>query len=132
MSVSMPRVPGESPVAAIATERAGKEARMENAAHQFEASLMQELFKPLQNDALFRGDGDGDGDGEGDGGGDAEGDGGGISGPLGSFAAEAMARAVSDRGGFGIARQLIEHFKKTERRAEGLDPMHSSSTSARR
>jgi Rod binding domain-containing protein len=124
MSVSMPRVPGESPVAAIATERAGKEARMENAAHQFEASLMQELFKPLQNDALFRGDGDGDGDGEGDGGG--------SSGPLGSFAAEAMARAVSDRGGFGIARQLIEHFKKTERRAEGLDPMHSSSTSSRR
>jgi Rod binding domain-containing protein len=124
MSVSMPRVPGESPVAAIATERAGKEARMENAAHQFEASLMQELFKPLQNDALFRGDGDGDGDGEGDGGG--------SSGPLGSFAAEAMARSVSDRGGFGIARQLIEHFKKTERRAEGLDPMHSSSTSSRR
>jgi len=70
---------------------------MEHAAHQFEASLMKELFAPLEQDALSAGDGD-----ENSGSGNA----------LTGFAGEAMARAVSDDGGFGIARQLIRHFEK--------------------
>lgn len=69
--------------------------KLENAAHQFEATLMQELLAPLQKDSMSSPDGD-------SGSGDA----------LSTFASEAMARAISDRGGFGIATKLIDHFER--------------------
>jgi Rod binding domain-containing protein len=75
---------------------AGKASRMVDAAHQFEASLMQELFAPFQES------GPSDDDTEGSG----------SAGALTSYASQAMARALSDRGGFGIANQIIAHLKK--------------------
>lgn len=71
-----------------------KNPKMENAAHQFEASLMQELFAPLQKHSSDSEDESSGGD------------------ALMSFASAAMARAISDAGGFGIARQIISHFNK--------------------
>lgn len=74
--------------------------RLKSAAHEFEASLMQEFIKPLQHDPLFDS-------------GDQGGDGveGGSSGALMSFGSEALAKAISERGGFGIATKILDHFR---------------------
>ncbi len=81
----------------VSSSSTARNPKLENAAHQFEASLMQELLAPLQNDSMSSPDGDGDN---------------GSADALSTFASESMARAISDRGGFGIAHQLIEHFEK--------------------
>jgi peptidoglycan hydrolase FlgJ len=72
--------------------------RLVSAAHEFEASLMKEFLKPLQHDSLFAEDGK---DGE-DGGSDAA---------LMDYGTEMMAKAISEHGGFGIARTILNHFK---------------------
>lgn len=76
----------------------GPDPRLRPAAHQFEACLMKEFLEPLQHDALFD-------DGDGQGGDDS-------SSALMSFASEGLARAISDRGGFGIAEKLIGQLEK--------------------
>jgi peptidoglycan hydrolase FlgJ len=77
--------------------------RLKPAAHEFEACLMKEFLEPLQKDPLFSEDGTGDGEGG--------------AGALMSFGAEALARAISERGGFGIASKIIGHFGATQGRA---------------
>jgi peptidoglycan hydrolase FlgJ len=74
--------------------------KLKSAAHEFEASLMQELLKPMQKQSLFADGADGDEDGD-----DSQN-------ALTSFGSEAMAKAISERGGFGIATKIIEHFEK--------------------
>jgi len=64
--------------------------KLERSAHEFEASLMAELLKPLQEESE---------DGEA-----------GSSGALAGFASESLAKAISDRGGFGIADRILQHF----------------------
>ena len=59
---------------------------------------MKEFLQPLEKDPLFGEDGDGV-------------TGTGSSNALMSFGSEALARAISDRGGFGIATKIIEHFE---------------------
>lgn len=83
--------------------------RLKTAAHQFEASLMQELLKPLQNDPLFAPDSS-----SGDTGGEDQG----SVGALMSFGSEALAQAISEHGGFGIATKILDHFR-TEAKAAG-------------
>ena len=67
--------------------------RLVKAAHEFEAAMMKELLAPLQagHDPL---------------GGD--GDEGGSNSALGSFAGEALGKAISEHGGFGIARSILQ------------------------
>jgi Rod binding domain-containing protein len=66
------------------------QSKLERSAHEFEASLMAELLKPLQEENE---------------------DGGiGSSGALGGFASESLAKAISERGGFGIADRILGHF----------------------
>ncbi len=77
----------------------GIDPRLKPAAHEFEACLMKEFLEPLQKDALFE-------DGEN---GAAGSDGSGNA--LMSFGSEALARAISDRGGFGIATKIIGHLE---------------------
>lgn len=84
--------------------------KLKSAAHEFEASLMQEILKPLQEDPLFAADKEGGLGGEGDGG-DAQG----SSGALMSFGSEALAKAISERGGFGIATKILNHFRTVEK-----------------
>lgn len=84
--------------------------KLKSAAHEFEASLMQEFLKPLQEDPLFA-DESGDGLGESADGGDDQG----SSGALMSFSAEALAKAISERGGFGIATKILDHFRTMEK-----------------
>jgi peptidoglycan hydrolase FlgJ len=87
--------------AAAATNMAGvnhPDPRLKPAAHEFEACLMKEFLKPLQHDALFSDNKDGDDSGEGSGG------------ALMSFGSEALAKAISERGGFGIATRILDHL----------------------
>lgn len=77
--------------------------RLKPAAHEFEACLMKEFLEPLQQDALFEEGSDA---------------GGGCDAALLSFGAEGLARAISERGGFGIADKILEHFGQ---RRQGLE-----------
>lgn len=81
-----------------------KDPRLERCAHQFEASLMAELLKPLQ---------------EGDGltGEDSDSGGSGSGGALSGFASESLAGAISERGGFGIADRILHQLESSH--AEG-------------
>ena len=74
--------------------------RLKAAAHEFEASLMKEFLKPLEHDSLFTEDKPGDPD-------DDEG----SADALMSFGSQAMATAISERGGFGIATMILNHFQ---------------------
>jgi Rod binding domain-containing protein len=67
--------------------------RLVRAAHEFEAQMMKELLKPLTaGDGLTGSD-----------------DESGSTGALGDYAGEALGRALSEAGGFGIANRIIGH-----------------------
>jgi Rod binding domain-containing protein len=74
-----------------------RDPRLERSAHEFEASLMAELLKPLQ---------------EGDGLTGEEG-GAGSGGALAGFASQSLARAISERGGFGIAGRILHQLESS-------------------
>ena len=86
-------------VGAMATVPGGESTRLRSAAHEFEASLMKEFLKPLEHDSLFSDNDAG-----------ADGDEGSASAIL-SFGSQAMATAISERGGFGIANLILNHFR---------------------
>jgi Rod binding domain-containing protein len=69
--------------------------RLVHAAHEFEAQMMQELLKPMTS-----------GDGL-----DEEDSGSGSA--LGEFAAEALGKGLSERGGFGIATGIVRELSTT-------------------
>jgi Rod binding domain-containing protein len=72
--------------------------RLVKAAHEFEGQMMQELLKPMTNgDALTGVDADED-------------SGAGSGGALSEFASEALGQSLSQRGGLGIANQLIKEL----------------------
>ncbi len=79
-----------------------RHARLTHAAQEFEASLMQEMLKPMRSkDALFA-------DGETGSGSDGESDGG----VLQSFGTQAMAEAMAKQGGMGIAKQVVRQVER--------------------
>ena len=82
------------------TAAQAKNPKLEQTAHEFEASLMTELLRPLQ---------------EGDGltGEDKDGGGAGSEGALSGFASESLARAISERGGFGIADRILRQLESS-------------------
>jgi len=71
--------------------------RLVNAAHEFEAQMMKELLKPMAAGATDPLTGEETGEDQDSGSGSA----------LGEFAAEALGRALSERGGLGIANKII-------------------------
>jgi Rod binding domain-containing protein len=71
--------------------------RLVNAAHEFEAQMMKELLKPMAAGATDPLTGEESGEDEDSGSGGA----------LGEFATEALGRALSERGGLGIANKII-------------------------
>jgi Rod binding domain-containing protein len=80
--------------------------RLVNAAHEFEAAMMKELMAPLSS---------GDGSPEGDE------DAAGSESAITSFAGEALGKAISEHGGFGIANRILHqltaasnHSRKTD------------------
>lgn len=99
---------GTAQPAATAGGSAPPDPRLKPAAHEFEACLMKEFLEPLQHDALFSDSKDGDnGDGEGSGS------------ALMSFGSEALAKAISERGGFGIATKIIDQFGQRSGSGQG-------------
>ena len=77
--------------AAVTGDAAAPQPRLVRAAHEFEAQMMKEMMKPMtQRNGL---DGDTEDSGSG--------------GALGEFASEALGRALSEQGGFGIARRIV-------------------------
>jgi flagellar protein FlgJ len=91
-----------------------KDPKLERCAHEFEASLMAELLKPMQeSDGLTGEDG---------GGGTASG------GALSGFASESLARAISERGGFGIANRILQQLEPSN--AGGTQKVQKQSSQA--
>lgn len=86
--------------------------RLQSAAHEFEASLMQEFLKPLTHDSLFSEKSSGDNEND-DSTGSAE--------ALMSFGSQAMAKAISERGGFGIATKILNHFGAQDKPQSAVD-----------
>jgi Rod binding domain-containing protein len=84
---------------------AARHERLKTAAHQFEASLLTEILKPLQRTGAAVGGEEEDS----------------AEGPLQDLAAESLARALSDRGGFGIADRVLHQF-------EAAGPAHQPET----
>jgi Rod binding domain-containing protein len=75
--------------------------RLVRAAHEFEGQMMQELLKPMtKGDALTGTDQDED-------------SGAGSGGALSEFASEALGQSLSQRGGLGIANQIIQELSHT-------------------
>ena len=112
-------------LAGVAQDKGGVDPRLAPAAHEFEASLMQELLKPMERDPLFSGSSGGDGSGLM--GGDAG------AGRWSSLGAQSLARAISDAGGLGIATKMISEVeaeaKATATTATGAEKTSSSGAS---
>ncbi len=68
--------------------------RLQNAAHQFEATMLSELLKPLQERSEFSDKDEDDGDT-------------GSGGSMREYGTEAMARSLSEHGGIGIAKLVL-------------------------
>jgi peptidoglycan hydrolase FlgJ len=79
--------------------------RLESAAHQFEASMLTELLKPLQERSEFS-DKDEDDDDSG------------SAASMREYGTEAMARSLSEHGGLGIAKMVLEKLAPVEARQE--------------
>jgi Rod binding domain-containing protein len=86
-----------------ASQPAAASPKLVHAAHEFEAAMMKELLAPLETgkDGLTGGDDDDSG----------------SSSALGSFASEALGKAISEHGGFGIATGVLKQLAGTMSRA---------------
>ena len=80
-----------------------RQAKLADAAHQFEGMFLQELLKPMQSKSSLTGNSD---DKSGDDSDDS-------ADTLQTYATEAVARAISAHGGFGIARQVIQQLNQS-------------------
>src|SRR5437588_13118905 len=84
-----------------------KQAKLVDAAQQFEATMLQELLKPMQHGQSSWG-----GEGKSD---DTASD------SISSFGIDAIAKAIAKGGGFGIAKQIVskiglEHQRNSEKK----------------
>ena len=82
---------------------AQKQAKLVDAAQQFEAMMLQEMLKPMRGGKdSWAGDDKSDSDSASD--------------TISSLGTEAFAKAISKGGGFGIARQVISQVKLEHQR----------------
>jgi Rod binding domain-containing protein len=78
--------------------------RLVKAAHEFEAQLMKELMAPLTKAMSVPGLGASE---------DEDSQDSGSGGALAEFASEALGKALSEAGGFGIAKQILREIGHT-------------------
>jgi Rod binding domain-containing protein len=105
--------------AGSAAEAVTPQPRLVHAAHEFEAQMMQELMKPMTGSNGLDGE---DGD-------SASAAGFGSGGALGGFATEALGRALSERGGFGIATGIVRELSNSGNKAgsaQGTGSLHGN------
>jgi Rod binding domain-containing protein len=82
--------------------------RLVHVAYEFEGQMMQQLLKPMTHgDALTGTDADAD-------------SGAGSGGALGEFASEALGQSLSERGGLGIAKQIIQELSHPGNQHQGV------------
>jgi Rod binding domain-containing protein len=93
-------VAGTDQISSVATP----EPRLVHAAHEFEAQMMQELLKPMMSSNGLDGEESDSASGSG--------------GALGEFASEALGRALSEQGGFGIATSVVRELSHTGNRSK--------------
>ncbi|MDQ2834009.1 MAG: rod-binding protein [Acidobacteriota bacterium] len=86
------KITSEMPVQLEQADQRQK-SKLVDAAQQFEASMLQELLKPMQSS-------------ENSWGGDSAGSDGSFD-TIRSFGTEAVAKAIAQGGGFGIAKQVV-------------------------
>jgi flagellar protein FlgJ len=84
-----------------------RHAKLVDAAQHFEAMMLQELLKPMQHGQNSWGDDEKSGDSAPD--------------TISSFGNEAIANAISQGGGFGVAKQVVskvtlEHQRNSEKK----------------
>jgi len=82
---------------------AAPQPRLVHAAHEFEAQMMQELLKPMTCANNIGGENDESASGSG--------------GALGAFACEALGRALSEQGGFGVANRIIGQLSQASNKS---------------
>ena len=80
--------------------------RLVQAAHEFEGQMMKQLLEPMTNGDALTGAEDGDSDL-----GSCLGTGSTVA--LGEFASEALGKALSERGGFGIADRIVKELSRS-------------------
>ncbi len=80
--------------------------RLVQAAHEFEGQMMKQLLEPMTDGDALTGSEDSDS-------GFGSGSGAGSTGALGEFASEALGKALSERGGFGIADRIVTELSRT-------------------
>jgi flagellar protein FlgJ len=86
---------------------AQKQAKLVDAAQQFEATMLQELLKPMQHGQNSWGGEEENNDSASD--------------TISSFGTEAIAKAIAKGGGFGIANQIVskvtlEHERRSQKK----------------
>lgn len=88
--MTMSALQGVAPIRAGSTTERAVQPRLVKAAHEFEAAMMKELLSPLESneDEGVRG----------------------STAALTSFAGEALGKAISERGGFGIATRILDQI----------------------
>ena len=80
----------------VAATRGNSEPRLIRAAHEFEGQMLKELLKPLTAGDGLTGD---------------EADS--SKGILGEYASEALGKALSEQGGFGIADRILHDLSRS-------------------
>jgi Rod binding domain-containing protein len=95
---------GATAQSASATDQAAPPPKLVKAAHEFEAQMMKELLKPMTSGGSLTGE-DEDSDA-------------GSGGALGEFASEALGRALSEHGGFGIASSIVQDLSHSGNKSE--------------
>lgn len=94
-------VAGVGSATAATQAKDSRQAKLVDAAQQFEAMLLQQMLKPMQGGA------------DGEDGGEKAALGGGET--LAAFGTEAVARAILRGGGFGLARQIVRQVTAEHR-----------------
>lgn len=91
----------------------GVDPRLKSAAQDFEASMLQELLKPMERDPLFSNSNQ---SGSGLGGGDAG------MGTWSSLGAQSLAKAIVQAGGLGIATTVIRQVEAEAKQVQDVRP----------
>jgi flagellar protein FlgJ len=109
------RTPQLSPVGPVPAPPASTPSpKLVSAAHEFEASMMKELMGPLTSggDSLEGGE-----------------DGAGSESAITSFAGEALGKAISEHGGFGIAKRILHQLSAAGNHSgKTSEPAHGNGT----
>ncbi len=80
--------------------------KLTDGAHQFEAMMLEEMLKPLKFGESPDAAGEAD-------------RGGGAGSTIQGYGTEALAKAISDGGGFGLARQIVQQVAAEDRAKVG-------------